>query len=661
MPSPIDVSAQSASRFVLGTAGHIDHGKTALIRALTGTDTDRLPEEKERGITIELGFAALELDGDLRMSVVDVPGHERLVRTMVSGATGIDVLLLVVAADEGVMPQTREHVAICDLLGIDQGVVALSKVDLVDEEMRELATSDVRDLLAGTPLSGSPIVPVSSTTGEGLPEIRTALKNAVRDAKPRTDRRGPARLGIDRVFAMRGFGTVVTGTLIGGALEVGEKVVILPSGTEAKIRGLQSHAHDTTRIEPGVRCAVNLQGVETHDLARGEILAHANTLACTQTADVEVRWLDSAPVADDAIAIEFLSGTLKRRARLAAIGESTIAPGQEQFARVHIEGDPVALLPGDRFIVRGFARTVGTGGTLGGGVVLDIAPPRRRRTDAALARELGLFRSGDTKAPVRERVLRMGFEGVLRAALQKETGLDTETLEARLAKLADEGSIVKVGPRLLSEKALSQMESMARSALAAFHQEQPLRPGMPRAALLGTLPQNVAPEVGARVLERLEAEGALETDSDLVRQAGFSPKLDPKTRKTVEKILTDSAAAGLEPPALREWAESLGVSQNELRDLLAHLERNAKLVRAPGDLWFDRLAVEALEQRVTQHLLEHGEIDTPSYKALIGTTRRTAVPLMELFDDRQLTRRRGNVRVPFRSDKGPNSTPHPGS
>ena len=661
MPSPTDVSAQSASRFVLGTAGHIDHGKTALIRALTGTDTDRLPEEKERGITIELGFAALELDGDLRMSVVDVPGHERLVRTMVSGATGIDVLLLVVAADEGVMPQTREHIAICDLLGIDQGVVALSKVDLVDEEMRELATSDVRDLLAGTPLSGSPIVPVSSTTGEGLLEIRTALQNAVRDAQPRTDRRGPARLGIDRVFAMRGFGTVVTGTLIGSALEVGEKVVILPSGTEAKIRGLQSHAHDITRIEPGVRCAVNLQGVETHDLARGEILAHANTLACTRTADVEVRWLDSAPVADDAIAIEFLSGTLKRRARLAAIGESTIAPGQEQFARVHIEGDPVALLPGDRFIVRGFARTVGTGGTLGGGVVLDIAPPRRRRTDAALARELGLFRSGDTKAPVRERVLRMGFEGALRAALQQETGLDTATLEARLAQLADEGSIVKVGPRLLSEKALSQMESMARSALAAFHREQPLRPGMPRAALLGTLPQNVAPEVGARVLERLEAEGALETDSDLVRQAGFSPKLDPKTRKTVEKILKDSAAAGLEPPALREWAESLGVSQNELRDLLAHLERNAKLVRAPGDLWFDRLAVEALEQRVTQHLLEHGEIDTPSYKALIGTTRRTAVPLMELFDDRQLTRRRGNVRVPFRSDKGPNSTSHPGS
>jgi len=637
------------ARFVLGTAGHIDHGKTALVRALTGTDTDRLPEEKERGITIELGFASLDLAADLRMSVIDVPGHERFVRTMVSGATGIDLVLLVVAADEGVMPQTREHLAICELLGIDRGVVALTKIDCVDEEMRELATADLQDLLAGTPLSGSPVVPVSSTTGEGVEVLREKLAQAVRDATPRTDRSGPARLGIDRVFAIRGFGTVVTGTLVGRALEVGQKLRVYPSGLDARIRGLQSHGHEAKRIEPGVRCAVNLQGVETAELSRGESLGQADALVATLTVDVEIRWLQTAPPGDEPIAIEFLAGTARRRAHLAPIGTGARDPGEPHLARIHVEGDPVPLLPGDRFIVRGFSRTQGTGGTLGGGRILDVSPPHRRRSDPALVRELELFAGGDVHDALRERVVRSGFEGVTSKSLGRETGLDPETLGCKLAELETAGSIVSAGVHWIGASGLEQLEGLARSSLEAFHEAEPLLPGMPRGTLLGVLPENAAPGLGERLISGLEAAGIVEAEADRVRCPGFVPRIDASTRAAIDRIRSDAATAGLEPPAPRDWAERLGIPLEHFRDLLAHLERSGQLVRAPGDLWFDPAAVDALEQRIQAQLNEHGELDTPRYKAIIGTSRRTAVPLMELFDERQLTRRRGNVRIPFKS------------
>ncbi len=289
------VPASHTQRLVLGTAGHIDHGKTALIRALTGTDTDRLPEEKSRGITIELGFAALDLENGLRLSVVDVPGHERLVRTMVAGATSIDLVLLVVAADEGVMPQTREHVAICGLLGIERGVIALTKVDLVDEDMKDLAAEEVRDLLSPTPLAGAAVVPVSAPSGIGLDSLRAALSQVAAGAPPRTPREGPPRLCIDRVFAMKGFGSVVTGTLLGSPLAVGDQVELQPSGVRARVRGLQSHGVPSEQVQPGARCAINLHGVELSELSRGEVISAPDTFSPTRVFDVRVGWLASSP------------------------------------------------------------------------------------------------------------------------------------------------------------------------------------------------------------------------------------------------------------------------------------------------------------------------------------------------------------------------------
>ena len=578
--------------------------------------------------------------------MVDVPGHEGLVRTMVSGATGIDFVLLVVAADEGVMPQTREHVAICDLLGIDRGIVALTKTDLVDEEMIELASEDVRDLMTGTGLHDAPICPVSSQTGDGIEDLRAALRGLASDATPRTTRLGPPRLPIDRIFAVRGFGTVVTGTLTGSPIAVGDPVEIQPSGKTGRIRGLQTHGVARESAEPGARCAVNLQGLEVADLERGEVVSRPDALSSTVSADIELMWLPSSPASEGTCSIEFLSGTAERRAHLAPIGVPGFIPGEKGFARLHVDDGPIPLLPGDRFIARGFARNEGAGGTLGGGVVLDIAPPHRRRSDPDLTRELEILTRRDLQADVRERIRRAGFSGVDAANLRHETGRSSGEIDAALGALADAGEALRAGARIWvdSEVALRMREQLLEG-LEAFHAAEPLRPGMSRGALRGQLPDNVPNEVGERVLAQLEETGDIEVDGDLVHRAGHAPTLDAESQSATLRIVEEARSAGLDPLSPRDWAEHLGVSGDHFRNLVAHLERSGELVRAPGDLWFAKQAVEELRERVVAHLREQGQIDTAAYKNLTGTTRRTTVPLMELLDEMHVTRRRGDVRV----------------
>lgn len=631
---------------VLGTAGHIDHGKTSLIRALTGVDTDRLPEEKARGITIDLGFAVLELDGGLKLAVVDVPGHEKLVRTMVSGAAGIDLVLLVVAADEGVMPQTREHVAICDLLAIENGIVALSKSDLVDDEVIELAGEEVRDLLAPTTLAGAPMIPVSSQTGAGLDDLRDALTELIRNTHPRTPRLGPGRLSIDRVFAMKGFGTVVTGTLLGGNFRTGDTLEIHPRGTKARIRGLQTHGEARDRVGPGERCAVNLQGIEVSEVARGDVLARAGAIVSTQTADVQIGWLASAPETEGTLSIEFLTGTAERRARLAPIGRAGFAPGERAFARLHIDGEPVPLTLGDRFIARGFARNEGAGATVGGGMVLDVAPPHRRRSDPSLSRELAIFAEAEVPAGVRERVLRTGMTGAAEPSLAVEMGLSIADLQEHLARLEDEGELVRAGAqRWLGSEWVARMEARLVEVLEAYHRCEPLRPGMSRGTLRRQLPDNVWPEGAELAIRRLEERGEICIGGEFAWRKNHTPSLDAEGEVAIAKMREDARTAGLEPASVKDWSERLGISQELFRDLVAFLERNDEIVRAPNDLFFDRAAVDALRDKVVAHLTEHEEIDTQTYKEVIGTSRRSAMPLMELLDDLHVTRRMGDVRV----------------
>jgi len=641
------VTAAAADTLVLGTAGHIDHGKTALVRALTGVDTDRLPEEKARGITIELGFAPLVLPSGRRLGVVDVPGHEALVRTMVAGASGIDLVLLVVAADEGVMPQTREHLAIVSLLGIRHGVVALTKMDVAEPDVAELAEAEVRALLDAGSLAGTPILRVSSLTGAGIDALRHALDDVASNAAARTARSGPPRLWVDRVFEMRGFGTVVTGTLSGAALHVGDTAELLPGGRRARIRGLQSFGEAAEVVQPGARCAVNLQGVATEEVERGALLTVPDALAPTEMVDAEITWLpDAPPLGPKPVAIELLVGTTARRAHAAPIGAEALAPGARGFARIHVEDGAAPLLPGDAFVLRGFARTLGGGSTLGGGRVLDAHPPKRRRSDPALAAELARLARGDALEAVRVRIARAGFAGIEHAALRRETGFAPAALDAALETLAQARAVARSSDGLLLDAAAcAELERRLLAALADFHAREPMRPGIPRGALRAALPENVPTAAFELALARLVASGAIVAGEGLVRGAGHAPRLSERQRSLAERLRAEARAAGLEPPTPRDWAAQLGAEPDELREVLAHLEREGALVHAPGELWFDRASVDALRAKVIAQLEARGALDTPAYKDLIGTTRKYAVPLMELFDAEHLTVRRGETRV----------------
>lgn len=636
---------ESAPSLVLGTAGHIDHGKTSLVRALTGRDLDRLPEEKARGITIELGFAPLPLADDLRVAVVDVPGHERFVRTMVAGASGLDLVMLVVAADEGVMPQTREHVAICELLGVDRGLVVLTKADLVDEEMIELAGEEVRDALAGGPLAEVPILAASAETGAGVDAVREALIGLVRSAPARGDDGRPARLFVDRTFTKHGFGAVVTGTWSGRPCRVGDAVALEPGGRAARIRGLERHGQAVEATESGARIAVNLQGVTSDDITRGDLLTEPGAIAVCDTFDASLRWMSDRAPLEDALSVELLTGTAERRARVALIGEAPLAAGDAGFGRVHVDGPPLPLLPGDRFVLRGFARDAGIGATLGGGIVRDVAPPHRRRRDPALHRDLERLASGDVAEGLLVRIERAGLEGITTSRLALETGLDASSLEAALDTLAADDRIVRLDASLcLGQEAAERSMRALCEALEAFHAREPLQPGMPRAALTGTLPENVSKEAAARLLERLVEGGEVTIEGETVARSGFAASLDAEQEALAGKLRTRLAEAGLDPPAMRSLAEEIGAEEALLRQLAHYLERSGELVAAPDELFFDRASVQNLIERVVAHFASQDELDTQTLKAMIGTSRRTAMPLMALLDDLQVTRRDGSVR-----------------
>jgi selenocysteine-specific elongation factor len=575
---------------------------------------------------------------------------------MVAGATGIDLVLLVVAADEGVMPQTREHLAICDLLGLTHGVVALTKIDLADEEVVELAEEEVRELIAPSALAAAPILRVSSLTGDGIETLRAALVETARASAARTPRSGPPRLAVDRLFAAKGFGSVVTGTLIGSALSVGDAVEIYPIGRKARVRGLQSFGVSSERVRPGARCAVNLQGVELAELFRGLVVSAPGALQPTRALDAEITLLPEAPPVTKPIPVEFLTGTAERRARLAPIGGDRIDPGERGFARIHLEEEPLALLPGDRFILRGFARIAGGGASVGGGTVLDVAPPHQRLSNPSLLRDLAVLAAGDAGAAIEIRVKRTGFAGISAPSLGRETGIDEAALRDLLADRVAAGAFHEVSAGIWLGSAVTDgLESRLLAALAAFHDRERLLPGMPRGALRGALPENTAAGAFELLLERLVAANRIAVEGKLVRLLEHVPTLSHREETVAARMRADAASAGLEPPTPREWAEKIGVDLEALRDVLAHLEREGSLVRTPGDLWFDRAAVDALRERIIAHLREHETLDTPTYKSLIGTTRKYAVPLMEFFDAEHLTMRAGESRILRRKrDPSPN-------
>ncbi|MCC6993830.1 MAG: selenocysteine-specific translation elongation factor [Deltaproteobacteria bacterium] len=622
---------------VIGTAGHIDHGKTALVRALTGIDTDRLAEEKRRGITIELGFAHLDLEdggGRVRCAVVDVPGHERFIRAMVAGATGIDVALVVVAADEGVMPQTREHLDILGLLGVERAVIALSKADLAPAggDLRALAEADLAEAVRGSALAKARVVPCSARTGEGLDALRAELLRLAREVRGR-DPAGLFRLPLDRVFTMKGFGTVVTGTVAGGRARVGDDVVLLPGGRAAKLRRAEVHGVEVSEVTAGQRAALNLAGVARDEVRRGDVLALAGgALAAAQVFDAEVQLLQScrAPLRSRARVL-LHAGTTQVMATVLLAGGRELEPGARGGVQLRLER-PMAAVPGDRFILRGFAPQLHHGTTLGGGVIVRVRPPRLRRAGAEAEAVIARFAGAGAQARVALEVRAQGRAGLAAAQLPGRVGAGQAAVTAAVASLVRAGELLVLGELLLHAEAFAALGEAAATAVRAAGEG-----GLGREELRAKL------GVEARVFEAVltdAARGVLVVDRDRVSlQGAAGPTLTALAARVAETV----RAGALQPARPEELAALLKAPEAEVAQALAAAVRAGLLVRVK-DLVFARPALDQLRERLRAFLSEHREITPQQWKDLVGATRKYTIPLAEFFDAEKLTLRVGDLR-----------------
>jgi selenocysteine-specific elongation factor len=638
-------SKKQPRHVILGTAGHIDHGKTSLVRALTGVDTDRLKEEKARGITIDLGFAPLEL-GDVRVGVVDVPGHERFVRTMVAGAAGIDLVMLVVAADDGVMPQTREHLDICGLLGVKAGLVAITKSDLVEPDWLELVTEELRARLGGSFLAQAPIVPVSSTTGAGLEPLRAALL-ALGAAVLEKPADGLFRLPLDRVFTMHGFGTVVTGTLGAGRVRVGDEVLALPSGRAARVRGLQVHGAAADEARAGQRVAANLQGIERDALERGDTLVLPGTFEPTTCMDALLRLL---PICPDPLpqraAVLLHAGTRQVEATITLLDRAELARGAEAPAQLLLAA-PMVLAPLDRFIVRGFAALPDHGTTIGGGRVIRPHTQRRRRQDpAAAALILDLARDPGPGWPARQ-LQAAGAAGLTAGALQTRTPLRPAELEAALGRLRSSRTVVcydKAKAAYVHADALAALHTSLVEIARAFHAAEPLRPGIPREDLRMRAGEALPGKLFLLALQELSDSRALVSDGEHVRLPDHRPGAATSARDLSARAAQLYADAGLAPPRNAELPALLETTPAIAGEITALLCREGRLLRISPELCFDAAAIAELERRLRAYLETSGTIDAAGMKQLTGQTRKFTIPLGEYFDARKLTLRIGDTR-----------------
>lgn len=628
---------------VLGTAGHIDHGKTALVKAMTGVDTDRLKEEKERGITTELGFTHLTLPSGTEIGIVDVPGHEKFVRHMVAGASGLDCVLLVVAADEGVMPQTVEHVQICRLLGVKKGLIAITKRDLVDEEMLELVREDIGDLVKGTFLENAPMYPVSSVTGEGVPELIEAIEAVTRDISSReTDQ--IFRLPIDRVFTMKGFGTVITGTLISGKLKVGDEIEILPSRKRCKVRGIQVHNQPAEASIAGQRTAVNLQGVEKREVQRGEVLIHPGTLTPTQRLDGYLTMLPTAehPITH-ASTHRFHVGTSLHLAKIYLLDKESLGPSDEGFVQFVFE-EPVIALPKDRFVIRGSGKIQ----TLGGGEILAIHPPRRKRNAKQALETLRLLKDGSDRDKVLFFIKDNGLRGISFHGLMEETNLSRKDLETILNEALKRMEIYKVDltpPIYLHTDLIQELSGEIETALKSFHKANPLKEGMEKEVLRS----QIVPEMDKRFWDHLltvvSEGGKFVVQQDTVRLSSYSQKVDPAFQKTIKAVEESLLKGGTKPPTLKELSAHLGTSPDQLKTILAFLVKEGKCVKLTEEIYMDTEAFEQIKEASIAFLKKNGELTVQSFKELTGLSRKFAVPILELFDKQRITIRIDQKRV----------------
>jgi selenocysteine-specific elongation factor len=611
---------------IVGTAGHIDHGKTALVKALTGIDADRLEEEKRRGITIDLGFAHLQLTPELRLGFVDVPGHERFVKNMLAGVGGIDLVLFVVAADESIKPQTREHFDICRLLGIPRGIIALTKSDLVDPDLVGLVRLEVEELVAGSFLAGAPVVPVSSTTGAGLDELRKALADAA-GAVPEKNAAGHFRLPIDRVFTVKGFGTVVTGTLISGAVHKEQEVEVYPAARRLRVRGVQVHGSKAESAVAGQRTAVNLADIEPAELQRGDVLSEPGVFRAVRHLDCRLDLLPSAKPLKHRAPVHFHSGTAEIEAEVRLLsGQPTLPPGNSAYARIVLR-DLALLLPGDRFIIRMFSPVV----TIGGGIVVDTGERRYRKGDRVEER-LNVLAGPDSAARV-ALVVRESRFGIGLPELVARTGLRRDEINAA-------APFSVAGPWYVDRAWFQSTRDRLVKAVREFHATNPLLPGIAKQDLRS----RELPECPPHLLDALITDAKdLVAEGETVRARSHKVVLkkdEEQARAAIERAFEE---AGLAVPAMPDVLAKSGVEAARARSLLQILLREKRLVRIGDDLVFHQSAIESLRALLAAHKAQRFSIGT--FKDWTGISRKYAIPLLEFLDREKVTRREGDERV----------------
>jgi selenocysteine-specific elongation factor len=623
---------------IIGTAGHIDHGKTALVKALTGIDADRLEEEKRRGITIDIGFAHLELplpDGDtLRLGFVDVPGHERFIRNMLAGVGGIDLVLLVIAADESIKPQTQEHFDICRLLSVRRGITVLTKSDLVDRETLEIVRLEAEDFLRNSFLDRSPIVAVSSLTGAGLDELRQEMAKVAAEI-PTRDSAALPRLPIDRVFTMKGFGAVVTGTLVSGKVRKEDELEVFPGGQRVRVRGIEVHGEPAEQAVAGQRTALNLAGVTRQEIGRGMVLAKPSTFHSSSRIDVSLSLLPSAKPLKDHARVHLHVYTSETIASVSLYGKKQVATGETCFAQLRL-AEPALLLPGDRFIIRQFSPLL----TIGGGLVLDASPIRRMPDPETFLRTLA---AGDASSILLARIALRNHSGIALSQLVAETGLTVKVIETNLADPVRNGQVFRFADWYVHAPSLEKLKSLMTTTVKSFHQDNPLVAGMGKEELRSRV--EASDEVFAAATTMLIHEKKLEAAGEIVHLPGHGVVMKDEEAESKKIIENAFASAGLKVPALRDVLAGLKVDRARTQKIVTLLLRDKVLVKVSEDLVFHRGALEDLRKRMASEKAKSPKMDVARFKDLTGVTRKYAIPLLEYLDREHVTRRVGDERV----------------
>ena len=629
---------------ILGTAGHVDHGKTSFIRALTGIDTDRLKEEKARGITIELGFAYLDLPCGHRLGIVDVPGHEKFVKNMVAGASGMDLVAFIIAADEGIMPQTREHFEICRLLGIRRGLIVITKKDMVETDWLELVKDDVRTFFNGSFLEDAPLVSVSSTTGEGIEEVRTILDNLVA-ASTFSEPHGPFRLPIDRVFTMKGFGTVITGTAISGRVKTGEDLMIYPGRKSGKIRGIQVHNKDTGEAEAGHRTAINLQGLEREAINRGDMAASVDCLQPSYLLDSHFFYLASnKKTYKNRARVRIHIGTAEIMGRIVLLEVEELEPGVEANVQILLE-EKVGCWPGDRYVIRSYSPVY----TIGGGMIFNGSPRKRKRFRDENRQVFQTYRKNIPEELALLHIRESGYNGLPLDRLAVKMGVFGNRLKKIVQLLLSSRKVILIEQekqRMVAAEVYEKLSQKLSSTLGAYHEENPLKPGLPKEELRALLYRALDQRLFQFLLNDLQKKEKIAQDGPLIRLALHRVSLKDEEKTLRRELEAFYLQADLAPPTIKEvMAKFTSYPAHLLKEVLAIMVRDGFLAKATEELYFHKPALDNLKEKLVDHLVKAGEIDMPAFKDMTGLSRKFSIPLLEYFDKTRVTMRVGDKRI----------------